>query len=326
MPATILIGFAAGLACAVLYAAVGTDASVTSALLRFLTPLPCMIAGLGWGPRASGLAAVVAAAAIAAIFGPLPAQDILATQTVPGAILAHLAMLGRAAPKESGGAMEWYPVGRVLGAAALMSAGVAGWRLYHLGGTPESVNARLREALGPRLTQFVKDRLGGIDGRTLTSAEVERAIDSIMSISLQVLPWALAVTWLIGTLANLWLAGRITATSGRLARPWPDLTLVTAPTGLGIGLAITVAASFFPGPAGLYGSAAAAAFLSAYTLVGLSVIHWHARKSSWRAAMLAGTYAALVVLSVWAAVAIAILALAEPVAPWSRWRRAGHPP
>ena len=33
----------------------------------------------------------------------------------------------------------------------------------------------------------------------------------------------MASSWLITTLLNFWLAGRITRASGRLPRPWPDI-------------------------------------------------------------------------------------------------------
>src|SRR6266446_765625 len=63
-----LIGLSAGAAAALLFASVASG-SLLSVLLFYLAPLPILIAALGWSHWAALIAAVVASASLAAIFG-----------------------------------------------------------------------------------------------------------------------------------------------------------------------------------------------------------------------------------------------------------------
>lgn len=318
MPLGLLIGIAAGLASAVLYASAGAGTGATGVILRFLSPLPGLIAALGWGPRSGLVAAIAAGAAAAGFLDGLRTMDLLGSQMLPAILLAHLVMLGRQAPPESGGGMEWYPLGRVLATATLIAGGIASWRLYHIGGSAEAIKARV----GDVLAQLFKGHMPALEGRTLSPQD----IDNIAQMMTQIAPPALAAMWLVGMLVNVWLAGRVTSASGLLTRPWPDLAAVVAPPGFAIGLAVAVAASWAPGTAGFYGSAIAGAFVTAYALIGLSIVHAITRSIGWRGPILFFVYAALLVLSVWAIAVLALIALAEPIAPWSRGRPTGRPP
>src|SRR6476619_2755422 len=64
----LLIGLGAGAAAALLFASVASGSPI-SVVLFYLAPLPILIAALGWSHWAALIAAVVASASLAAIFG-----------------------------------------------------------------------------------------------------------------------------------------------------------------------------------------------------------------------------------------------------------------
>ena len=66
----VLIGISAGAATALLFASVASG-SALSVPLFYLAPLPILIAAMGWSHWAALIAAVVAAAGLAAVFGSL---------------------------------------------------------------------------------------------------------------------------------------------------------------------------------------------------------------------------------------------------------------
>src|SRR5437870_5078231 len=70
-----------------------------------------------------------------------------------------------------------------------------------------------------------------------------------------------------------WLAARIVKVSGRLRRPWPDLsTLALPPLASGL-LAAAIAGSFLPDLAGILAGVLAASLFMAYAMVGFAVLH-----------------------------------------------------
>ena len=86
-----------------------------------------------------------------------------------------------------------------------------------LGGDVET----LRTALRDMLQTFVNNELPKMpDAPTLGPAEIDEAT----AIALALLPAASAISTMGSLLFNLWLAGRITLASGRLQRPWPDIS------------------------------------------------------------------------------------------------------
>src|SRR5689334_2634561 len=63
-----LVGLGAGAAAALLFASVATG-SILATLLFYLSPLPILIAGLGWNHWTGLIAGVTASAALGAMFG-----------------------------------------------------------------------------------------------------------------------------------------------------------------------------------------------------------------------------------------------------------------
>ena len=130
-------------------------------------------------------------------------------------------------------------------------------------------------------------------------------------------PPAAAVFATITNLVNLWLAARAVKVSGRLDRPWPDLSALTLPASASALLDAAVAGSFLPDLAGVLAGALAASLLMAYAVLGFAVLHAITRGMGSRTVLLAGTYAAAVVLG-WPVLAMTILGLADTVFDFRR--------
>jgi hypothetical protein len=322
MPYFAIFGLAGGFASAVLFTSAIYGGPTGRVLLYFLAPLPSFLAGLGWGAPSAMVAALAASAGIGLALGGIwPAFVFLLSQGLPIVILCHLALLNRApgsgTPDEndaSGAAtVEWYPVGRLVAAGAIIAGSLSVMSLFMLGGDLNEVRNGLREMIEK---VFAQD-LAVLRDKPLTREE----IDALAQLGLYLLPAASATSWLAGFSMNLWLAGRITNMSGRLVRPWPDIAAMTFPPGMAWGLAIAIAFSFLPGYPGLISSGFAGALLFAYLLVGLAIIHYVTRGKPHRSIILWGVYFLLLLFNSWMAAIIALLGLAEPISPLKRWPR-----
>lgn len=179
---------------------------------------------------------------------------------------------------------------------------------------------RLKEALAAALTEAFKS--GSVTGPGGTPLGAEE-IATISAIVYAALPSGSAIAWMGGLLLTLWLAGRIMLASGQLSRPWPDLSAMEFPSVTALVFVATLLASFLDGPAGIAARALAGALMFAYVLLGLSVIHYITRGNTWRSFILWGLYFTLMVLSVYAAVPLAIIGLSDRIL--NLRRRFGHP-
>jgi len=327
MPYFALIGLAGGFASAVLFMSAIAGGPIGRVFLYFLAPLPSFLAGLGWGAPSALVAALTAAAGIGVVLGGIwPAFVFLVSQGLPIVILCHLALLHRpirvttADDEDAGGApaLEWYPVGRLMAAGAIIAGSLSVMSLFMLGGDLDQVRNSLREMVEK---VFAED-LSSLRDKPLTREE----IDSLAQLGLYLLPAASATSWLAGFSLNLWLAGRITHASGRLARPWPDLAAMTFPPGMAWGMAIAMLFTFLPGYPGLISSGFAGALLFAYMMMGLAIIHYVTRGKPHRPLILWSVYFLLLLFNSWMAALIALLGLAEPISPLKRWRRPSSGP
>ena len=219
----VLIAIAAGCASALMFASIISGALI-SLLLFYLAPLPLMVAAIGWGPLSAIIGGIGAAIGLGAIFGLPYCIAFVIMVALPACWLGHLALLGR--PVTNGissgnGAspvapdLEWYPVGRILlwvtGFAALTTMAA----LLTLGTDADTITGTLRRGL-LRI-------IGSSDAAS--AGEIEQFIDALVTIA----PAAAAIVAMMTLTLNLWLAAKITATSGRLHRPWPDLKSTALP-------------------------------------------------------------------------------------------------
>ncbi len=280
----ILVGLGAGAAAALLFASV-VSGSIAAIFLFYLAPLPILIAALGW----SHVAGLIAAASATAVVVALSGIFFIAVPVIAfGAWwLGYLALLARPATNGGGGALEWYPAGRLVLWAAVIGTLIVAAAVPNFGTDQQSLQAALRKTY----ERILRDQ-------------------SLVDVLVVAVPPAAAVFSTIINVLNLWLAARVVKISGRLKRPWPDLAAWTLPTSTPAFLAAAIAGSFLPDLLGVLAGAFAASLLMAFAMLGFAVLHAITRGMSTRALVLAAVYAATVVLG-WPVLAMSILGLAE---------------
>jgi hypothetical protein len=318
MIATLVIAIAAGCASALMFASIISGAPI-SLVLFYLAPLPLMVAALGWGPLAATIGGIAAATGLGAIFGLPYCIAFVLMVALPAWWLGHLALLGRpmlntgsdngAAPAAP--ALEWYPIGRILlwiAGFAVLTTMVA---LLTLGTDAATVTGTLERGLlrmlGPR-------NEGATD-------DFERVIDALVAIA----PAAAAMVTMTTLTLNLWLGAKITATSSRLNRPWPDLKSVALPPLTLAALCVAIAFSFVGGMLAILAQIMAVALMMAYALTGFAALHTLTLALNSRALWLGITYA-VVVMFVWPVVVLMILGLADAIFGLRHRFLQGRPP
>jgi hypothetical protein len=315
MPTPLIIGAGSGLVSAALFASAAT-ATALAGVLFYLAPLPLCLAGLGWGSAAALVAAVTGTLVVGLSLGPTTAMIFALSLAAPTALLTHLALLSRPLAVPHGQmtqAVEWYPVGRIVGWAALIAGGLAAILILIIGYDQDSYREMIRQMIDHSALKEL-DR----DGTLFT----EDAITGMAAMIARALPAALAIVWLTITLFNLWMAGMIVDASGRALRPWPDFHALELPNAHVPIFAASLLASFVPGLPGLIATGFAGALLFAFVLQGLAVIHVYSRGVPFRALLLAAVYLGILLLG-WVAIAVAIIGIGEPV---FRLRERGQPP
>jgi hypothetical protein len=314
----VLTGLGAGVTSALLFAALATGRAFAVALF-YLTPLPIVLAGIAWSHTAGAVAALTAAVLLGAFLGIWFVLAFLIGIGVPAYILSYLAMLARPAANGSG-QLEWYPVGRLVLAAALIAAAATALSIPAFGLDADSYRAGLKSAFERVLraqTATPADQPLVLPGVKDTAATLE-----LLAL---VIPPAAAGLSMVTMLANLWLAGRIARVSGRLSRPWPDIGAMKFPNGAPLLLAAAVAGTFVPGLIGLVSAFFGATLLLAYTFLGFAVIHGATRGLPARLIILIGSWLAVFVLG-WPVLLVSILGLADTFIDLRGRMQRGGPP
>ena len=318
MIAIVLIGLAAGCASALMFASIISGALI-SMLLFYLAPLPLMVAALGWGPLAATVGGIVAASGLGAIFGLPYCIAFAITVALPAWWLGHLVLLGRphADPAAGNGAapaapqLEWYPVGRILlwiaGFAALTTTAA----MLTLGSDAETITGSLRSGLlrilGPR--------------DAASSRDIERWVAALAIVA----PAAATIIAMMTLTLNLWLAGKITATSGRLHRPWPELKSAELPPMTLVALCVALALCFVGGLVAMFAQIATTALMMAYGLTGFAVLHTLTLALKSRVFWLCCIYAIVVAFG-WPLLAMIALGLADAIFGLRQRYLRGKPP
>jgi hypothetical protein len=300
------IALAAGAASALMFASIISGALV-SLLLFYLAPLPLMVAALGWGPLAATIGGIAAASGLGLMFGLPYCIAFAIMAALPAWWLGHLALLGRpiAGPGAGNGAaqaapaMEWYPVGRILlwiaGFAVLTTAAA----LLTLGTDAEVITGTMRRGL----LRLLSPRDG-----TAPSDKIEQVINALVFIA----PSAAAIVFMMTLTLNLWLAAKITATSGRLHRPWPDLKSAELPPMTLAALSTAIGLCFVGGLLALLAQIVTTALVMAYALTGFAVLHTLTLSMRARGLLLIGTYV-MVVMFTWPVLAMTVLGIADVI-------------
>jgi hypothetical protein len=154
-----------------------------------------------------------------------------------------------------------------------------------------------------------------------STGETEQWIDALVTIA----PAAAAVVAMMTLTLNLWLAARITATSGRLHRPWPDLKSAALPPMTLAALCVAVAFCFSGGLLAILAQIVTAALIMAYALTGFAVLHTVTLALKSRVLWLSCTYAIVMVFG-WPVLAMVVLGLADAVFGIRQRYLQGRPP
>jgi Predicted membrane protein (DUF2232) len=298
----ILIAIAAGCASALMYVSIISGA-LFSLVLVYLTPLPLMVAALGWGPASALLGGIVAAIILALSFSLTLGLGYMLMVAGPAYWLGHVSLLAQpagTAPSVDGhvDALEWYPIGRVVLWAASIAALIVIIGLLMIDSSGGDVTTKLREKALQTLDAF---NPAGVENQ-----DKER----VASFFARALPIVAVGSTTLMYLFNLYLAGRIARTSHRLRRPWPDLHSTQLPQ---IALLIFAAAlllSFAGGLPALLAQVVGAALLTAYWLVGFAVLHAFTRSSSGRFWWRLAAYGSIVMF-IWPLLLVPVLGLLD---------------
>ena len=319
MIAITLIALAAGSASALMFASIVSGALI-SLVLFYLSPLPLMVTALGWGPLAATIGGIAAASGLGAMFGLPYCVAFALTVALPAWWLGHLALLGRPIPNAAPSTdatpaaptLEWYPIGRILLWIACFATLTTIAAMLTLGTDAETITGTLRRGLlrilGPR--------------DATSSGDVERWVAALSLIA----PPAAAIVSMLTLTLNLWLSGKIAATSGRLHRPWPDLKSAELPPMTLVALSVAMAFCFIGGIAAMFAQIATTALMMAYAFTGFAVLHTLTLALKGRAIWLSCTYAIVVVFG-WPVLAMIALGLADAVFGFrQRYLRGRQPP
>ncbi|MET3906597.1 hypothetical protein ABID59_000928 [Bradyrhizobium sp. S3.3.6] len=317
-----LIALIAGAASALMFASIVSGALI-SLVLVYLAPLPLMLAAIAWGPLCGALGGIVATLVIAGALSPPLALGYGFAFALPAWWLGHLAMLGRpvtlgrpasgtAGSDAASVQVEWYPLGRILLWIAALATLLTAGSLYSLGSDASAISDAMRRGFAKILSM--------VSETTVTES------DPRVGLMVAVIPVLVAASQMATLTLNLWLAAKVAAVSGRLHRPWPDLSSTSLPPMTLVALCVALAFSFFSGMTGILAVVVTTVVMMAYALVGLAVLHTITRDLANRGIWLASAYAILFMFSV-SLILLTALGLADAVFGFrERFLRNRQPP
>lgn len=276
----ITVGLIAGAATAALCLGVATGGGL-SVILYLLSALPIMVAGLGWGLAASIIAVVISAIAALTVANFQTMLFLVATTALPAAAAAYWITLSRPAD-ELGGPQDklvWFPLSDVLfrlclmvGAAFVLIGIVVGY--------------------GPDLIKPIVDQLITqlkVSNPELAFSDEGRA--SLETTLTNFIPFMQSLMWTLVLVGNLYIALRITRSSGQLKRPrdfFPAFMRMPMQSVFAIGPAAVIA--LMPGGVGHIGAALCGALAGGFILAGYALFHDFSRGKSWRAPAMFAVY------------------------------------
>jgi hypothetical protein len=311
MIATVLIALAGGCASALMFASIMSGALI-SLLLLYLSPLPLMVIALGWGPLSATIASAAASFALAAIFGIHYGVGFIIGVAAPSWWLGHLALLGRGVASSGNGTtapdIEWYPVGRILVWIAGFASLTTFCALLMLGTDAAAILGAMKHDV---------QRILEIRGITAD----EGVLDALVTI----MPACGVIGMIVTLTLNLWLAGKITAMSGRLRRPWPDLRTAALPKAALAALCVATACTLAGGMLAIFAEIVTSALMMAYGFAGFAVLHTLTLALKSRAVWLGCTYVVVAVFG-WPVLAMVALGLADAVFGLRQRYLQGRPP
>jgi hypothetical protein len=282
------VAFGSGLAATLLLLA-AFQGSVPALLLAYLSPLPLMIATIGFG-HVTGLGAVLAGfITLVALLVAANPQDVsvatfagagvngiifLICEGLPSWWLARVASVSRSMPilpflpepppdtVEEGSRLS------------LVIVTAAAFAFLVVGGTLATMVLGHEDfaALADKVAANIRPVLKQEAGADLLS---HNGVDAFARFLARALPAVAAGVIFVIYLVNLWLAGRVAQISQRLQVPWPNVAReFRVPRVLALVFVVAaVLVYFIGGPTGVIASLIASVLGVAFALQGLAVIH-----------------------------------------------------
>lgn len=304
---TILIAMIAGGTSVVLLIA-GQSGTFLAFPFLLLSLLPIAILGFGWGSRLGFLSATVASAGLAAAGSSASGYVFAAVLGLPVAYLVHTAGLSR--QDDPARPMEWFPVGAVLIRAVLLGGAIVGLSLALSGFDAETVTKTAIDALAAPL--------GQLDETT------RKTLEEAIAFQIRLLPYSLAMVWLLVIWLNLTLAIKITRISQRFARPSFRLRDAELPPLTAALFALALIAALAEPPLAHIGAAFVGASGVALVILGLDTLHAMTARLPARHLLLGLLYAVTLVFAI-LALPLFALGLADLFFKIRRRYRASHP-
>jgi len=299
----LLIGIGAGVTSALLFATLATGQAFAVGLF-YLTPLPIVLAGIAWNHVAAAVAALTAAVLVGSFLGFWFVVTFLIGIGIPAYVLSYLALLAR---DDGNGQLEWYPPGRIVVASALIAATATSLTIPAFGTDAEGYRGALKVAF----ERVLRAQTGTAADQPLVLPGA-RDTASVLELLVIVMPPAAALLSMVTMLANVWLAGKVALMSGRLTRPWPDLTAIRFPPLASMALALAVAGTFLPGVFGIAAGFFTATLILAFSILGLSVIHGASRAFPGRFFILTGVWLSIFTIG-WPLLFVAVMGLIDTI-------------
>jgi hypothetical protein len=299
-----LVGLGAGFVSALLIAVVA-KATPLAMLLFLLAPIPVLIVTLGWDHRAGLVASLAGGIATALALSPYEGIGFAVGTGLPAWWLGFLALLGK---PQANGAIEWYPLGRLLAWIAATAALTVLATAIVASGDFASFQARMR-----RLADlFIQAQLR--TGRGPATQVDSAVLDAIATRFAALAPMFAAQGFTLILAVYVWVGAKIVSISGRLPRPWPYLPATVMPRSALVMLGGAFLLAFVGGFAGVFGLALLGATLMAFGLQGLAAVHQITLGRSGRTAMLTVAYLLLVLTQGMLFIALMLFGIADTLA------------
>lgn len=295
----IVLAFGCGIASALMSSA-GHSGSGIGVLLANFAMLPLIIVGLAHGTRSAAVASLTGTIALISFSNLLVGGIYGVTIAIPAWLVVRLGLMSRA---PQSGALQWYPIGKIL--AILTGYGATVLVIAAL--THFDTDGGFRGAVANLLGDFFESRIGG-------SAEVQSAL---VNRTVSIFPGIAVAGWLLLVVINAVLAQALLGRRGLQTRPTPNYARLDAPEWLYWGLVAAVGLILFGGEqVAFIGRNIAIVFAAPFFFIGLGVIHLLMRRFPAPFMALSAFYIFIMVLG-WPMLAVAALGFFEQ---WAGFR------
>jgi hypothetical protein len=266
-PQAIGIGALAGAATALLCLGIA-GGSALAVVLFFISPVPLMLAGLGFGLKSALAGAFVAVAGTVVFANGMVAALVALAIAAPACASAYWLNLARPAEEIGGpqGHLAWYPLADVLLAIALIT-GLAYSVLGAMIGFGPEIAAELADELVLRFQTTNPDIVFTPEGKESLRAFLETWI-----------PLFQPFIWMLALTLSIYISLAVAQRSGLVKRPREDWPMaLRMPRNATFAFLAALLAGFAPGMIGHAGSSFAGALAAGFVMAGFAMAHARSR-------------------------------------------------